>query len=240
MGQSSLQKSMKKKREILNGAINDIIICPFCSTQINSNYNYDQLNNHLQECGSKYYDLDSNQICSIYLIKDDPNLNQIVLNEINLYRSNARINKKENIDFNVKIEELHKEIRKKKISWEEGAEILNINRANIIRESLKQIDGINIFKEWKINFIGETNYDAGGIMREWFTTIFKSLEDTKLNLFIESETDTFSYIINPLLKRNDNNYKYFSLIGKLIAKALIDNITVNICFNKLIYKMILQ
>ena len=240
MGQSSLQKSMKKKREILNGAINDIIICPFCSTQINSYYNYDQLNNHLQECGSKYYDLDSNQICSIYLIKDDPNLNQIVLNEINLYRSNARINKKENIDFNVKIEELHKEIRKKKISWEEGAEILNINRANIIRESLKQIDGINIFKEWKINFIGETNYDAGGIMREWFTTIFKSLEDTKLNLFIESETDTFSYIINPLLKRNDNNYKYFSLIGKLIAKALIDNITVNICFNKLIYKMILQ
>ena len=131
MGQSSLQKSMKKKREILNGAINDLIICPFCSTQINSNYNYDQLNNHLQECGSKYYDLDSNQICSIYLIKDDPNLNQIVLNDINLYRSNARINKKENIDFNVKIEELHKEIRKKKISWEEGAEILNINRANM-------------------------------------------------------------------------------------------------------------
>jgi hypothetical protein len=77
-------------------------------------------------------------------------------------------------------------------------------------------------------------------MREWFTTLFKSLEDDKLNLFIESETDTFSYIINPLLKRNSNNFKYFSLIGKLMAKALIDNITVNICFNKIIYKMILQ
>jgi hypothetical protein len=46
--------------------------------------------------------------------------------------------------------------------------------------------------------------------------------------------------INPLLKRNNTNFKYFSLIGKLIAKALIDNITVNICFNKIIYKMILQ
>ena len=240
MGQSSLQKRMKKKREILNDAIKETIICPFCSTQINSNYNYDQLNNHLQECGSKYYDLDSSQICDIYLTKDDSNFNQIILKEINLYRNNSRINKSENIDFNVKIEELHKEIGKKKISWEEGAEYLNINRMNIIRESLKQIDDINIFKEWKINFIGETNYDAGGIMREWFTTLFKSLEDEKLNLFIQSETDTFSYIINPLLKRNDNNFKYFSLIGKLIAKALIDNITVNICFNKIIYKMILQ
>ena len=240
MGQSSLQKSMKKKREILNGVVKDTIICPFCSTQINSNYNYDQLNNHLQECGNKYYNLDSSQICDIYLTKDDPNINQIILKEINLYRNNTRINKSENIDFNTKIEELHKEIGKKKISWEEGAEYLNINRMNIIKESLKQIDNINIFKEWKINFIGETNYDAGGIMREWFTTLFKSLEDEKLNLFIKSETDTFSYIINPLLKRNDNNYKYFSLIGKLIAKALIDNITVNICFNKLMYKMILQ
>ena len=231
---------MKKKREILSDAIKETIIYSFCSTQINSNYNYDQLNNHLQECGSKYYDLDSSQICDIYLTKDDSNFNQIILKEINLYRNNSRINKSENIDFNVKIEELHKEIGKKKISWEEGAEYLNINRMNIIRESLKQIDDINIFKEWKINFIGETNYDAGGIMREWFTTLFKSLEDEKLNLFIQSETDTFSYIINPLLKRNDNNFKYFSLIGKLIAKALIDNITVNICFNKIIYKMILQ
>jgi hypothetical protein len=42
------------------------------------------------------------------------------------------------------------------------------------------------------------------------------------------------------LKRNDKNFKYFDFIGKLMAKALIDNITVNICFNKLIYKMILQ
>ena len=77
-------------------------------------------------------------------------------------------------------------------------------------------------------------------MREWFTTLFQTLEEEKLNLFIPSETDIFSYIINPLLKRNNTNFKYFSLIGKLIAKALIDNITVNICFNKIIYKMILQ
>ena len=34
-------------------------------------------------------------------------------------------NIKENMDFNIKIDELHKEIRKYKISWEEGAEQIN-------------------------------------------------------------------------------------------------------------------
>ena len=221
-------------------AIEEDIECPFCSVIINSNYNYSQLNKHLQDCGTKYYDSNSYDNIEIYLPKDDINLNRLILNEIDIYRNNTRKNEKENIDFNAKIEELHKEINKYKISWEEGAEQIDINRIHILRDSLMKIKEINIFKEWKINFIGETNYDAGGILREWFTTLFKALEDEKLQLFIKSETETFSYIINPLLKRNSNNYKYFSLIGKLMAKALIDNITVNICFNKLIYKMILQ
>ena len=240
MGQSPSKKHKKKRKYNLKEAIDEDIECPFCSMIINSNFNYVQLNNHLQECGNKYYDYVSYEKCEIYSPNEDKYLNELILKEINLYRNNIRINEKEDVDFNTKIEELHQEINKYKISWEEGAEQLNINRNRIIKESLIQINDINIFKEWKINFIGETNYDAGGIMREWFTTLFKSLEDDKLNLFIESETETFSYIINPLLKRNSNNFKYFSLIGKLMAKALIDNITVNICFNKIIYKMILQ
>jgi hypothetical protein len=29
-------------------------------------------------------------------------------------------------------------------------------------------------------------------------------------------------------------------LGKIIAKALLDNLTINACFNKLIYKIILE
>jgi hypothetical protein len=32
----------------------------------------------------------------------------------------------------------------------------------------------------------------------------------------------------------------FSFIGKLIAKGLLDNLTINACLNKMIYKMILD
>ena len=98
----------------------------------------------------------------------------------------------------------------------------------------------NIYKEWKINFVGEVSYDAGGIIREFFTNVFQTLENDKLKLFIQSDSNDFSYILNPFLLQNKENFRYCRLIGLLIGKALIQNITINICFNKLIYKMILQ
>ena len=109
-----------------------------------------------------------------------------------------------------------------------------------MNDSIKKIEKVDLFKELKINFTGELCYDAGGIFREWFTTIFKSLESDKLKLFIVSESNDFSYIINPFLRHTKENFSYFTFIGKLIGKALLDNITINVCFNKLIYKMILQ
>ena len=95
---------------------------------------------------------------------------------------------------------------------------------------MSQIKDINLKKELKINFKGEVSYDAGGIMREFFTTVFQTLESDKLKLFIISDSNEFSYIINPFLSHNKENFEYFSFIGKLIAKALFDNITINICF----------
>ena len=92
----------------------------------------------------------------------------------------------------------------------------------------------------KIDFIGEVSLDAGGILREWFTGMFRSLESKQLNLFIVSDSLDISYIINPFLEDTKLNKEYFEFIGKLFAKALFDNITVNVCFNKLIYKLILH
>ena len=105
---------------------------------------------------------------------------------------------------------------------------------------MKQIKKVDLYKELKINFIGEVSYDAGGILREWFTVLFQNLEGEKLNLFNISESQEFSYIINPFLQNTTKNLEFFHFIGKLIAKALLDNITINICFNKIIYKLILD
>ena len=240
MGQnhSSLNKNKKKNITIYSNIDNEII-CPYCSKVFDNTYNYNQLNNHLQECGINYSQTCQN--CEVYSPSDDEDLNQLIFNEIILYKNNINYNDNyKNIDFESKIEELHTEILKKKISWEEGSCPITLNRYNFLEESINAIKNIDIYKEWKISFVGETNYDAGGIMREWLTTSFKTMEGENLKLFVQSETDDYSYIINPFLKRNKHNFRYFDFIGRLMAKALIDNITVNICFNKIIYKMILQ
>jgi len=242
MGQKhhSFPLNLIKKRSIIkmDSKIQANIICPFCSKEFNQDYNYTQFNSHLQECGINYKGNKENS--EIYSPESDQYLNQMILNELIDYNNNISNNNDKLIDFEFKIEELHKEIKKRKISWEEGACQIMLNRSNFIEESINQIKNIDVYKEWKINFVGEVNNDAGGIMREWFTTIFKTLENNKMKLFLQSETDDFSYIINPFLKRNQKNFTYFDFIGKLMGKALIDNITVNICFNKLIYKMILE
>ena len=118
--------------------------------------------------------------------------------------------------------------------------MLSINRIDLISDVLEKIEGINLDRDWKIDFIGEISYDVGGILREFFTNIFQVLEGENLKLFIKSDSNEFSYILNPFLLHNKENDKYLKLVGILIAKALMQNVTINICLNKLIYKMILQ
>ena len=211
--------------------------CPLCNKTFDSKNTIQQLNDHLVICGKNF--LSENPECDLYSPADDPILNNLIFKYSKEYKISP-IKLKTTIDLNTKIQELKKSINARKISWQDGFCQIEVNRNNILNSSMEKIDNVDLFKELKINFAGELCYDAGGIFREWFTILFKSLESDKLKLFIVSESNDFSYIINPFLKHNQENFKYFTFIGKLIGKALLDNITINVCFNKLIYKMILQ
>ena len=211
--------------------------CPLCFKTFDSNNTIKQLNDHLIICGKNF--MSENPECEIYSPADDPILNNLIFKYSKEYKISS-IKQKSAIDLNTKIEELKKSINSRKISWQDGFCQIEVHRNNILNSSMEKIEKVDLFKELKINFAGELCYDAGGIFREWFTILFKTLESDKLKLFIVSDSNDFSYIINPFLKHNQENFKYFSFIGKLIGKALLDNITINVCFNKLIYKMILQ
>ena len=211
--------------------------CPLCNKTFDSNNTIQQLNDHLIMCGKNF--MSENPECEIYSPSDDPTLNKLIFKYSKEYKISSTPQKSTK-DLNTKIEELKKSINSRKISWQDGFCQIEVNRNNILNSSMEKIESVDLFKELKINFAGELCYDAGGIFREWFTILFKSLECDKLKLFIVSESNDFSYIINPFLKHNQENFKYFTFIGKLIGKALLDNITINVCFNKLIYKMILQ
>lgn len=59
-------------------------------------------------------------------------------------------------------------------------------------------------------------------------------------MFELSDTSDFSFKIHKDAESSIENLDTFNFIGKIIAKAFLDNLTVNTCFNKMIYKMILE
>ena len=232
MGADILDPNAKKRREL------DQIECPFCQKLFSSSMP-STFNNHIRNCGISKIEIEKS--CDLYPPSQDIVLNDLIFNNEKIYFQNERYNFDSN-SFEVKIQNLKNYINDKK-SKNPDAEpfTLFINRQDLLKETLKNTEGIqNIYRDWKINFIGEVSYDVGGLLREFFTNVFQTLENEKLKLFIKSDSNDFSYILNPFLMQNKENFSYCKLIGILMAKALLQNITINICFNKIIYKMILE
>ena len=124
--------------------------------------------------------------------------------------------------------------------WENGFEEIVVDRDKILKESMKKFKKIDPYKELKIGFKGEVNNDAGGLIREWLTVLFSTLLDPKEKLFILGETNDISYLCKDNLHVNEKDYEKYIFIGQILSKALLENLTVNCCFNKLIYKTILE
>ena len=141
--------------------------------------------------------------------------------------------------FEEKVDYLRFDISKKKIDFINGAEKININREKVLENSLEQFEKINPFKELKINFLGEESQDAGGLIREWLTILFNTILDKNTGLFERSDTDEIGYIVKKNINSSTEKLNKYYFIGKVLAKALLENLTVNCCFNKMIYQLIL-
>lgn len=65
-------------------------------------------------------------------------------------------------------------IDERRINWKEGAEQLVFHPNHIVRDSLPLLK-IDLFQELKLNVINDIVHDAGGLLREWSSLLFKSL-----------------------------------------------------------------
>ena len=211
------------------------IFCPFCNSEFDGS-EPKIFNSHIRCCGISRIRI--KKACDLFPTSQDIQLNALIFKNQKKYYNNIS-----NIDKSIKLfDDKIKDLKSYFSSKHEKSTtfLLSINRIDLISDVLEKIEGINLDRDWKIDFIGEISYDVGGILREFFTNIFQVLEGENLKLFIKSDSNEFSYILNPFLLHNKENDKYLKLVGILIAKALMQNVTINICLNKLIYKMILQ
>ena len=236
-----------------------ILLYPMNNNFFNQNYNtfYNNYNNNSNDVFHNNYNLNYpnnnnfNDIFNNEIFNNNINNNNINVNhsENNLYSNNVEneLLKKPKKKlpkgnskgtFEEKVQYLRYILQKRKIDWMEGSDKISVNRENILDESMILFDKINPYKELKIEFKGEVSQDAGGLIREWLTVLFDILLE-KLNLFERADTDEISYIITKNNIPKNSNDKYI-FIGKLLAKALLENLTVNCCFNKMIYQLILN
>ena len=88
----------------------------------------------------------------------------------------------------------------------------------------------------KITFVNELAKDAGGLSREFYSLLMKELLNQNLGLFTTANTTEFSYKINEDSKYIDNHRTLFYFFGKVLGKALFDNVQINVCLNKSIFK----
>ena len=226
--------SKKKRQKEL-----DSIYCPFCKQEFSSSY-ANIFNIHTKRCGLSKIQI---KACHLYPPSQDIVLNDLIFKNASSYLNKQRNNIIDNTkSLDIKLNELKDFFfEKKKNDLEQEPHTLTINRQSLLKDAMSKTANIlDIYKDWKIVFVGEVSFDVGGLLREFFTNTFQTLESEELKLFIQGEGNEITYNLNPFLIHNTENFAYCKFIGLLMAKALIQNVTINICFNKIIYKMILE
>lgn len=83
----------------------------------------------------------------------------------------------------------------------------------------------------------EPGIDAGGVRRDFFNSISKSIFNEDIGFFSHSDNNT--YMPNPRSVVQLDYEKYFRFIGRIIAKAIMEKCMLECYFTPSVYKMIL-
>ncbi|OHT04984.1 hypothetical protein TRFO_27360 [Tritrichomonas foetus] len=101
---------------------------------------------------------------------------------------------------------------------------IKVHRDNIIQDSYQKISLISrdtFLGEININFIGENGVDLGGLRKDWYTSLIRALFNPEYALFTKERAPNPSSNVNP------EHLLYFFFTGKMIARAILDNVNVD-------------
>ncbi|CAG9325021.1 AREL1_4 [Blepharisma stoltei] len=151
---------------------------------------------------------------------------------------NIQISK--DLPYETKAKWLQNEFNKIRIPWQTESVKFTINREDFIQSSMAQVlfsPAEDLHKEFQISFEGENGMDAGGIFREWITLLMKDLFAEDLGLFVKAPSSITSYTFPNHF--SDANISSYIFAGKLMGKALFENIPINCPLSQVIYKHII-
>ncbi|KAH0790301.1 ubiquitin-protein ligase 1 [Histomonas meleagridis] len=119
---------------------------------------------------------------------------------------------------------------------------ITVRRDSILTDSFRRLGNTpvnELLKHINVSFVGENGFDAGGLRRDWFTSLIKEILNANYALFLPSSNGR-SYQPNPASYVNTEHIQYFKFAGKILARALIDNVNVDAHLTTSFCKHILQ
>ena len=120
---------------------------------------------------------------------------------------------------------------------------VSVRRSHILEDSFHALSDkptSELFGPLNINFVGEEGVDAGGLTRDWFLQLFRTLLNPMYGLFeFSSDGSTYQPATATALDNHSLNLKYFQFAGRMIGKAIFDGQLVDAHFTRSFYKHML-
>ncbi|KAG2227662.1 hypothetical protein INT45_004704 [Circinella minor] len=115
--------------------------------------------------------------------------------------------------------------------------VLRVRRENLIEDSLRQLaqNELDLKKSLRIEFVGEEGVDAGGLRKEWFLLLVRSLFDPQYGMFTYDEDANLCWF-NPTSFENEGQY---FLVGIVLGLAIYNSTILDIHLPTACYKKLL-
>jgi hypothetical protein len=137
-----------------------------------------------------------------------------------------------------KLMEFKRKVQDLKINFTEGYVLFNISRTELLMDSVEQVqklDSEDLRSEFQVHFVGEPAMDAGGLTKEWLNLVAKEILTCNLGLFKPTNTEDRRFWIS----QNADVTVFYEVLGKIIGKAILNNLPINCPLSYTLLKSIL-
>ena len=121
---------------------------------------------------------------------------------------------------------------------------INVRRKYVFEESYQQLQGRSgnaiKFGKLAVKFRDEEGVDAGGLTREWFSSLALQMFNPNYALFLPTAADKVTYQPNRASGINPDHLFYFKFVGRIIGKAIYDGRLLDAYFTRSFYKCMIN
>eukprot|EP00026_Physarum_polycephalum_P001014 Phypoly_transcript_01015.p1 GENE.Phypoly_transcript_01015~~Phypoly_transcript_01015.p1 ORF type:complete len:708 (+),score=135.75 Phypoly_transcript_01015:84-2207(+) len=115
--------------------------------------------------------------------------------------------------------------------------VFRVRRNYLIRDTITQIalhPPEDLRKELKVQFLGEEGIDQGGVQKEFFQLIVRSIFDPAYGMFVTTKENMYWF------NSSSQEFDDFKLIGTILGLALYNGVILDVHFPEVVYKKLIN